>query len=223
MQWLYDLVYGVIDDPQSMQFAIVAAAGLAAVVLAMGVLYIVTGASDPIRRRMSHFQGNEDLGDGRRVFNINTILGPITQYVVPTEELQRSKTVEKLAYAGYRAPNAMQIFYSIKAVLTVSLPATIYIASYWMPNIDMTTFMLLMAGSAAAGMFLPNYVLDKQVTKRIKKLRDGFPDALDLLVVCVESGLGLAQALKRVADEIIVSHAELGLELELLERNLAGL
>jgi len=216
MQWLYDLVFAVIDDPQSMQIAIVAGAGLAAVVLAMGILYLVSGASDPIRRRLSHFQGTEDLGDGRRVFNINTILGPITQYVVPTEELERSKTLERLAYAGYRAPNAMQIFYSIKAILTVSLPSIVYISSYWMPEINMTTFMLLMVGSATAGMFLPNFVLDKQVTKRIKKLQDGFPDALDLLVVCVESGLGLTQALKRVADEIIVSHAELGLELSLV-------
>ncbi|MEJ2087068.1 MAG: type II secretion system F family protein [Gammaproteobacteria bacterium] len=49
-----------------------------------------------------------------------------------------------------------------------------------------------------------------------QRLRDGFPDALDLLVVCVESGLGLTQALQRVADEIIVSHAELGLELSVV-------
>jgi tight adherence protein C len=56
-------------------------------------------------------------------------------------------------------------------------------------------------------------VLDKLVARRMKKLRDGFPDALDLLVVCVESGLGLTQALQRVADELVVSHPELALEL----------
>jgi tight adherence protein C len=51
---------------------------------------------------------------------------------------------------------------------------------------------------------------------RIKKLRDGFPDALDLLVVCVESGLGLTAAIQRVADELGVSHEELAMELSLV-------
>ena len=61
---------------------------------------------------------------------------------------------------------------------------------------------------AAAGIWL-----DRAVAKRHKLLRDGFPDALDLLTVCVESGLGLPQALQRVADELEVSHPELAVEL----------
>jgi tight adherence protein C len=60
------------------------------------------------------------------------------------------------------------------------------------------------------------------VSTRIKKLRNGFPDALDLLVVCVESGLGLTQALQRVADEIIVSHSELGLELAVVNAEIGA-
>ena len=51
---------------------------------------------------------------------------------------------------------------------------------------------------------------------RLKKLRNGFPDALDLLVVCVESGLGLAAAIQRVADELSVSHPELATQLALV-------
>jgi tight adherence protein C len=205
-----------------MQIAIVIAAALAAIVLGMGVLYIGMGASDPIRRRLTHFEGTEDLGEGRKVFNIHTILGPITQYVVPAEEIERNATIERLTYAGYRAPNAMQVYYSIKAILTVTLPIIVYATSFWMPDLDMTTFMLMLVGSATLGMFLPNFVLDKQVSTRIKKLRNGFPDALDLLVVCVESGLGLTQALQRVADEIIVSHSELGLELAVVNAEIGA-
>jgi tight adherence protein C len=58
--------------------------------------------------------------------------------------------------------------------------------------------------------------LDKQVAKRQRELRAGFPDALDLLVVCVESGLGLAPALQRVAEELTVSHPALADELGLV-------
>jgi tight adherence protein C len=59
---------------------------------------------------------------------------------------------------------------------------------------------------------LPNYVLDHMVERRQKRLRDAFPDALDLLVVCVEAGLGLTAAIQRVADELKFSHPELGVE-----------
>jgi len=66
------------------------------------------------------------------------------------------------------------------------------------------------------GSILCSMWLDHQVTKRQRALRTGFPDALDLLVVCVESGLGLAAALQRVADELAVSHPALGDELSLV-------
>lgn len=77
----------------------------------------------------------------------------------------------------------------------------------------MNLVLLYAVCASAFGLIVPSMVLDKLVARRIKKLRDGFPDALDLLVVCVESGLGLSQALQRVADEIVVSHPELALEL----------
>jgi tight adherence protein C len=65
-------------------------------------------------------------------------------------------------------------------------------------------------------LLLPNFVLHKLTDKRIRALTNGFPDALDLLVVCVESGLGLAAAIQRVADELGVSHPELAFELALV-------
>jgi len=222
MQWIYDIAYGVLDDPQRFQTAIIIFAGLAAAVLALGIFYIVVGASDPIRRRLTHFHGTEDLGEGRWVFSINTVLGPMTQYVVPSEELERNKMLEKLAHAGYRAPNALQVFYSIKAILTIGLPLLAYGATFFMPELSTSSFSLILATAAAIGMFGPNIVLEKKVEGRIKKLRNGFPDALDLLVVCVESGLGLTQALKRVADEIILSHSELGLELSVVNAEIGA-
>jgi tight adherence protein C len=66
--------------------------------------------------------------------------------------------------------------------------------------------------AAFVGLMLPNYVLDHIVERRQKRLRDAFPDALDLLVVCVEAGLGLTAAIQRVAEELKFSHPELGAE-----------
>ena len=63
---------------------------------------------------------------------------------------------------------------------------------------------------------LPNLVLNRLVKRRQKRLRDAFPDALDMLVVCVEAGLGLTAAIQRVADELHFSHPELAAELALV-------
>jgi tight adherence protein C len=66
------------------------------------------------------------------------------------------------------------------------------------------------------GVRLPDTVLGHLRERRIKRLRNGLPDALDLLVVCVESGLGLAPAIERVARELEFSHPELAQELALV-------
>ena len=63
---------------------------------------------------------------------------------------------------------------------------------------------------------LPNLVLNHLVERRQKRLRDAFPDALDMLVVCVEAGLGLSASIQRVAEELRFSHPELGAELALV-------
>jgi tight adherence protein C len=70
--------------------------------------------------------------------------------------------------------------------------------------------------AAGIGIIAPNGVLTRLMERRLRTLRNAFPDALDLLVVCVESGLGLSAAIQRVADEIVVSHAELARELGLV-------
>jgi len=216
MEWLYDLVYGIVDNPHSIQTAVVITAGIAAAALALGIVFIILGVADPVKRRLTHFHGSESLEEGRKVFNIETLLGPVTQYVLPSEEMERSRVVTKLTHAGYRAPNALQVFYAIKAVLAITIPVIVLVAAQFLPSIPMEMVLLYAFAGAAGGLLLPSIMLDKLVARRMKKLRDGFPDALDLLVVCVESGLGLNQALQRVANELAVSHTELSLELSVV-------
>ncbi len=216
MQWLYDIAIGIADDPASIQLVVVLLAGLAATVLALGLIFIGLGAADPVRRRLSHFRGSETLEGGRKVFSIETVLGPVTQYVLPSDEIERSRIVGKLAHAGFRSPSAFQVFYSIKALLAIVLPVIVLTATQFFPSLSTTMVLTYGLGAAAFGLIAPSVVLAKLVSRRLKKLRDGFPDALDLLVVCVEAGLGLSQAIQRVADELVVSHPDLALELSVV-------
>jgi tight adherence protein C len=96
------------------------------------------------------------------------------------------------------------------------LPLLVFVASAWLPKWTIGTLGFALLFAAFVGVVLPNYVLEKIKQNRLKKLRNGFPDALDLLVVCVEAGLGLGAAIDRVARDLDVSHTELAEELRLV-------
>ena len=89
-------------------------------------------------------------------------------------------------------------------------------ASRWFPNATTNTVMMYSLVAAYAGFIAPSYFVDHYFNKRQRALRNAFPDALDLMVVCVEAGLGLTQAIQRVSEELGVSHPELSAELGLV-------
>ena len=198
--------------------AFVALVGITILVFSLGVSFVIMGATNPIRRRVHQIfdEEEDDNVDDRVLVTIKTMVGTISHWVMPDAENELNAIAKKLSYAGHRSPNAVQTYYGIKSLLIISLPLGVLFASRWLP--EQSTFELLFYGLAAAatGLILPGYVLDKMVDHRMTKLRRGFPDALDLLVVCVESGLGLAAAIQRVADELMVSHPELSTELALV-------
>jgi tight adherence protein C len=97
--------------------------------------------------------------------------------------------------------------------LAIILPILVFAAARFFPDLATQSVVMYATMGAGVGMLAPNYILHKLLDSRMKQLRNGFPDALDLLVVCVESGLGLGPALQRVANELGVSHPELSFEL----------
>lgn len=189
--------------------------GIVAVIIfifGVGLSVIVLGVTDPVRRKLG-LMNKDQPEDGSTMLKLATAIGPIAVFALPKEELERHKTQKDLYQAGYRSPQALQTFYAIKTVLTVTLAAIVLLASRFFPEISTEKLMLYAAMAAAAGMLMPNYFLSKALGRRMRLLRNGFPDALDLLVVCVESGLGLGPAIQRVSEEIHVGHPELSLEM----------
>jgi tight adherence protein C len=218
MQELFSTMSGWLDNPDTLRIVFLVLAGGAILALGLGLSYVFLGSTDPVRRRVAVAAAGGEAGDsgGRLLLNIKTLLGPAPEWVLPKSEMERSKVVRQLTYAGFRAPNALQLFYVIKVLLALLLPIMVLFAAQWFP--DATTSEILMYGllSAGIGVIAPSSVLDKLVARRMRKLRNAFPDALDLLVVCVEAGLGLAAAIQRVADELVVSHPDLARELALV-------
>ncbi len=205
-------------DTERLLFIVLAAGTV--FVLALGASFIFLGATDPIRRRLglatSAAATPEEDPHGRLLVTIETLVGPVSEWVIPSSEVERNSTLRRLTYAGFRAPNALQIFYGTKALLGLALPLTVLFVVRWFPDLSLTEVVVCALLGAAVGVTVPSTVLDRLVDARMRKLRNGFPDALDLLVVCVESGLGLAAAIQRVSDEVGVSHPELARELALV-------
>lgn len=220
MESLVALLSPFIANQETLRLVVISLAGGTVAILGMGIAYLVYAATDPVRKRLDDISVRETISDGDPekglLVKFETMLGPVAQYVLPADEIERSKIRAQLTHAGFRQPNAVQQFYSLKTVLIIGLPIVIYLSGLLFPQVSSNSLLLYSLIGAGVGLLLPNMVLDRLVLKRQKKIRDGFPDALDLLVVCVEAGLGLTQALQRVADELIVSHPELSSELSLV-------
>mgnify|MGYP000275855137 CR=1 FL=1 len=114
---------------------------------------------------------------------------------------------QKLIAAGYESPAASQLYTLIRLALVIVLPSA-YVFLTLVGGNELSYFKLYLVGSAAAlaGLFLPALVVQAKADRRREAVVNGFPDCLDLMLVCVEAGLGLEAALDRVAREMTLAH-----------------
>jgi tight adherence protein C len=116
----------------------------------------------------------------------------------------------KLAAAGFTAGYAPRVYTLLRLVLVLGLPITVFLL-YWVggssPSVLKLYISLIIA--AAAGLYLPSLFVQAKADRRQRDLVNGFPDALDLMLVCVEAGLGLEAAFARVGMEMTSSHPRL--------------
>ena len=114
---------------------------------------------------------------------------------------------EKLIAAGFDSPAAPRMFTLISLLMIFALPGG-YVLLNLLVGREVGFFKLYLygAGLALAGLYLPNLFVTARADRRRQEITNGFPDCLDLLLVCVEAGLSLEAALDRVGREMIESH-----------------
>ncbi len=113
--------------------------------------------------------------------------------------------------AGYRDPDAILVIRGMKIVFPIATVAAVFFTGIYRSS-PYIVFPLAFLG----GYLLPDFWLTWKVRRRQHRLRRALPDALDLLVICVEAGLGLDQALLKVAQELRITHRELSGEFQLV-------
>ena len=117
----------------------------------------------------------------------------------------------RLIRAGIRNPNALKLLYGAKAILGVSIPVLVAASLAGVSTDSGNKFAAILA-AMAMGFFGPNEYVRRLAARRQHELSRGLPNALDLLVVCVESGLGLDQAILQVSKELEHAHKEISEE-----------
>lgn len=202
------------------QFGLLALLFFAVLLTVFGGVGLVR-ARDPIQRRLANGTSTEtsavggyvplhEAGDGKGS------LKRLEKYWTPQNDSDRSQVRERLFRAGYRRPSAVRTYYAIRTVFGLIVPITVgFIFPLISRDIDTKTVILLTGILIAVGFYLPMLWVMRQAERRQVAVRDGFPDALDMLLVCVEAGLGLDAALDRVAREIAPGHPIVAEELTL--------
>jgi tight adherence protein C len=139
------------------------------------------------------------------------------------DPLKAKELKQKLVRAGYYGERAITNFVIFKVVSPILLPL-LMVPLLLNLKVSGALKPLLMYAPIILGFYLPNLVVNHQIQARQKNINEGLPDALDLLVVCVEAGLGLNAAIKRVADDCKVNNPVLSQEFTVLNLEiLAGL
>jgi len=117
---------------------------------------------------------------------------------------------QKLVAAGFTSTYAPRVYTLVRLASVIGLPALILVLFWTMgssPSVVKLYFTLVIA--AAMGLYLPSLFIRAKADRRQREIINGFPDALDLMLVCVEAGLGLEAAFARVGMEITNSHPRL--------------
>lgn len=134
---------------------------------------------------------------------------------VPVSPEDVSITRRYLIAAGYRNDNAVTIYAGLRVLFIAALVLTAFVLAWSLISIPgLRPVPLIFAG--IMGLYLPGLILERVIVMRQEELRMSLPDALDLLVVCVESGLGLDQAISNVSRELKLTHKDLAEELGLV-------
>jgi len=144
-------------------------------------------------------------------------VGPMAKLSMPKAGWDESSLRVRFMQAGLREASWPALFFATKTVLALLLPGlfVLYQGVSSMQLAVNTTVMLLLL-SAAIGYYLPNGLLAHLIEHRKQELEDALPDALDMMLVCVEAGLGLDAAMNRAAGEIGLRSAALSDELNLV-------
>jgi tight adherence protein C len=199
-----------------MMWSMIAVIFVAALLAGMSIVMIAIPPTDAARERLSRLWHDAKSAAPTIPFRekqkerAQRVLQDVGK-IMPASSKDSSRTSFMLIRAGYRRPESIYAFQGAKIILPIALLALVWFTGFYTLNPIMILLMALILGY-----LLPDLWLTSRIRSRQRKIVMGLPDALDLLTVCVEAGLGLDQGLYRVGQEIYITCPELSDELKLM-------
>jgi tight adherence protein C len=191
----------------------------------LGLAFWLMSGVNPVERRLREIaEGNSLTSHDVHTEGAFTVkwVEPLVKLMEPVDGWQTSNIKSRLVRAGIRGPKAINYLVAAKLVAAFVLPLLILIPFIFRPTAAPSTALiaLLVSAGGLIGLYLPDFILERKAKRRKLAFEEGFPDAMDMLVVCVEAGLGLDAAIQRVGKELMISHPELSTELKLVSLEL---
>ena len=188
---------------------------VASTLAVLAAFYALSARAQPAADRLSRLWSpaaiRERLREGRRAGEqLSRALGKVGQLIpVSPQGMQRAERI--MQRAGFRRPEVFWAYQGAKVLLPGMLLAAVYLTGFYRLNP-----VLVLVSAGFGGFLLPEIWLTRRVRLRQRKIQRGLADALDLLVVCVEAGLALDQAMLRVAQELFLVHPDLSEEMQIV-------
>lgn len=196
---------------------------LAAGSLVMALYWLVARPASAVEDRLREINprlSEDTVAEPVSDVLIRRIAKPLAEKM-PVSPRNVRRLRRRLMRAGFYSENAVMVYQAIRLASVIALPLlTFFVMTVALKrSVDMTTIGLTIV-ALCYGAFMPIFILSRRITVRQQRIRKALPDALDLMVVCVEAGLGLNAALNRVGQEMDLVEPALAEELAITNREI---
>lgn len=173
------------------------------------------------QQRLKSLTSDTEPGNGTGaeewIARVVKMSGPLARLSIPDEGWRKSSLRTRFMHAGFRDSHVPTIFFAAKTALAVALPLLSWLAlSVFGVALGTDVLLLCLLLGAAIGYYLPNMAMTRLIQRRQREIFENFPNALDLMTVCIEAGLTIDAAIGRVAHEMSSTCPVLSEELHLV-------
>ncbi|MFT6926233.1 MAG: tight adherence protein C [Psychromonas sp.] len=217
MEYILSLINSYVSDPQYAELLLYGVAAAGGITFAVALSLLFSGVYSPIKLQLQKMGKGEQTYSGNNAGFNQSLEHSLTKLPFIRHQFAGdNKTKRLLIHAGFQSQNALNIYNALKLIFVLISIGIAVIVNRLFTDLSIMLSIYLFAVIIGIAYLLPGLILTYLASSRIQNLRRFFPDALDLLVVCCESGLGLLEAFQRVGKELQFAHPELSKELTLV-------
>ena len=223
---MLDNINTAIGDVMGPFGMIIILGALGLIMVMITVVMMVNQPEDPLDKlKRDQSERRKALGDGPatlRQKDGNAQLEKFAKFLEPEDGKELSQKQLELRQAGYQSRDAVRMFYFAQMALGIIGLIIGVVYTNMIVEVEMTTQKTIMwtLGPGAIGYWLPKYWITRRVAERKEQIEQGFPDSLDMMLVCVEAGQSLDQCIVRVARELRASYVALADEFEVVAQEM---